>query len=118
MNWVGTKPVAGVAVDLIGLEQVDPAVDHKRDALLEDQSLCPTRARTGVGDHLVDDDARAAHDRGSKVDHELVVLIGLVQRRSAVGSERRVHAAEAQGVDSLGSIDATRQLEWELPRAE
>ena len=36
MNCVGASPVVGVAVDLVGLEQVDPAVDQERDALLVD----------------------------------------------------------------------------------
>ena len=77
---------AGVAVDLVGLEQVDPAGDHEGDAVLEGRSGGRSRrGSTGAGDDLVDDDARAAGDRRPEVDHELVVLTRLVKGRSTAG---------------------------------
>ena len=75
-----------VAVDLVGLEQVDPAVDQERDALLEDRRRgAVTVAELASVITLSTMMLVPPDDRGPEVDHELVVLIGLFKRRAPGG---------------------------------
>ena len=121
-GWATRPRRCGVAVDLVGLEQVDPPVDHEGDALLEDSSWCRTwwtEAASVITLSMMM--LVPLWIGGPEVDHELVVLLGLIQGRAAGGGERRVNAAEAKRVDPLRRVDPAGQLERraaEVPATE
>ena len=70
------QPRGRVSVDLVGLEEIEPAGDQEGREVLE-------RGRAGRGVGLavavdrVDDDARPLNDRQTEIDLELVALAGL-----------------------------------------
>ena len=93
---VSAAGACGVAVDLVGLEQVEPAADLEDDALLGRAAGRPGGRggrRLGVGDDLVDDDAGADRLGKPEPDQELVVLavlrglwVGSVPKKAVVST--------------------------------